>query len=99
VLARYGALAQVAPSPIVDLNRAVALCMAFGPEPALIAVDALATEPSLARYHLLPAVRGDLLARVGRMDEARVEFERAAALTANARERALLRRRGEACRP
>jgi predicted RNA polymerase sigma factor len=74
----------------VELNRAVALGMAFGPAAGLEVVDQLASEPSLAAYHLLPSVRGDLLAKLGRYDEARVEFERAAALTRNGRERALL---------
>lgn len=90
IAALYDALAQVAPSPIVELNRAVALAMAFGPEAGLEVVDGLTTSPALKAYHLLPTVRGDLLARLGRFDEARAEFERAAALTQNARERALL---------
>lgn len=93
----YGTLAQVAPSPIVELNRAVAVAMAFGPEEALELVDALRDEPALANYHLLPTVRGDLLARLGRPDEARVEFTRAASLTQNARERELLLRRVQTC--
>lgn len=97
IVALYGALAQVAPSPVVELNRAVALAMAYGPEPGLIVVEALRSEPSLQRYHLLPAVRGDLLAKLGRLAEARAEFERAAALASNRRERALLRRRAGAC--
>ena len=93
IAALYDALAQVAPSPVVELNRAVALGMAFGPEVGLALADALADEPLLAGYHLLPAVRGDLLERAGRVDEARAEFARAAALTRNAAEsRALLRR-------
>ena len=75
---------------MVELNRAVAIAMAFGPAAGLELVDALAAEPSLASYHLLPSVRGDLLMKVGRLDEARAEFERAASLTRNARERALL---------
>lgn len=78
------------PSPVVELNRAVALAMAFGPAVGLELVDALTAEPSLEGYHLLPSVRGDLLARLGRLDEARAEFERAATLTRNTRERALL---------
>jgi RNA polymerase sigma factor (sigma-70 family) len=90
IAALYDALAQLAPSPIVELNRAVALAMAFGPAAGLELVDALASEPSLKAYHLLPSVRGDLLAKLGRFDEARVEFERAASLTRNARERELL---------
>ncbi|MGS2616699.1 RNA polymerase sigma factor [Micromonospora sp. LZ34] len=89
----YGALNRVTPSPIVELNRAVAVCMADGPAAALPLVDALAAEPALRDYHLLPSVRADLLDRLGRFDEARVEFERAAEMTANARERELLRRR------
>ncbi|HEX5725091.1 MAG TPA: DUF6596 domain-containing protein, partial [Longimicrobiaceae bacterium] len=90
IAALYDALAQLAPSPVVELNRAVALAMAFGPEAGLELVDALAGEPSLKSYHLLPSVRGELLARLGRADEARAELERAAALTRNARERDLL---------
>jgi predicted RNA polymerase sigma factor len=90
IVALYDALAQVAPSPIVELNRAVAVAMAFGPAAGLALVDALAAEPSLKAYHLLPGVRGDLLAKLGRLDEARTEFERAASLTRNARERQLL---------
>ena len=86
----YGRLAQLTPSPIVELNRAVAVSMAFGPAAGLAIVDALAAEPMLQNYHLLPSVRGDLLAKVGRFQEAREEFERAAALTSNVRERELL---------
>lgn len=86
----YERLSQLTPSPIVDLNRAVAVGMAFGPQAALTIVDALCSEPLLEDYHLLPSVRGDLLSKIGRFDEARREFERAAALTANARERELL---------
>lgn len=97
ISALYDALAQVAPSPVVELNRAVALAMAFGPETGLELVDALASEPSLEAYHLLPSVRGDLLARLGRQDEARLEFERAASLTQNVRERRLLLARAAAC--
>jgi len=93
----YGELARLEPSPIVDLNRAVAVAMAFGPAAGLHLVDQLAGEPSLAQYHLLPSVRGDLLARLGRHAEARAEFERAAALTRNERERALLTGRAAAC--
>jgi RNA polymerase sigma factor (sigma-70 family) len=90
IAALYDALAQLTPSPIVDLNRAVAVGMAFGPAAGLELADALVSEPSLRAYHLLPAVRGDLLAKLGRLAEARTEFERAAALTRNARERELL---------
>jgi predicted RNA polymerase sigma factor len=86
----YEALAQVAPSPIVQLNRAVALSRAVGPEAGLGLVDTLTAEPSLEGYHLLPSVRGDLLAKLGRAEEARREFERAASLTENAREREML---------
>ncbi|MGA5409898.1 RNA polymerase sigma factor [Streptomyces lavendulocolor] len=86
----YGRLAAVAPSPVVELNRAVAVSMADGPAAGLAIVDALAAEPALKEYHLLPSVRGDLLARLGRDDEARAELERAASLARNARERALL---------
>ena len=85
VAALYDALAQISPSPVVELNRAVALGMAFGPAVGLELVDALTSEPSLRNYHLLPSVRGDLLAKLGRLDEAREEFERAASLTRNAR--------------
>ncbi|HEX2692724.1 MAG TPA: RNA polymerase sigma factor [Gemmatimonadaceae bacterium] len=92
----YLALAQVAPSPIVELNRAVAVAMAFGPAAGLELVDALSSEPALRNYHLLPSVRGDLLSKLGRSDEARAEFERAATMTRNARERALLISRAEA---
>ncbi len=93
----YQALAVVSPSPIVDLNRAVAVGMAFGPAAGLALVDRLTEEPALASYHLLPAVRGDLLAKLGRLDEARAEFERAATLTRNLREQALLGERAAAC--
>jgi len=99
ITALYDALGQLAPSPIVELNRAVAFGMAFGPAAGLEIVDALTAEPSLRSYHLLPAVRGDLLAKLGRFPEARAEFERAAALTRNARERGLLRGRAAACVP
>src|SRR2546422_157171 len=97
IAALYDALARVAPSPVVELNRAVAVAMAFGPEAGLELVDALTPEPSLKAYHLLPSVRGDLLARLGRIDEARAEFERAASLTRNRRERELLLERAAAC--
>jgi RNA polymerase sigma factor (sigma-70 family) len=90
ILALYDALAQLAPSPVVELNRAVALAMAYGPAAGLELVDGLALEPSLQNYHLLPGVRGDLLAKLGRIDEARAEFERAASLTQNLSERLLL---------
>src|SRR6266516_2178885 len=90
IAALYEALAQLAPSPVVELNRAVALAMAFGPATGLELVDALTSDPSLEGYHLLPSVRGDLLAKLGRLDEAREEFERAASLTHNERERTLL---------
>jgi RNA polymerase sigma factor (sigma-70 family) len=86
----YGELGRLTPSPIVELNRAVAVGMAFGPEAGLKLVDALTSEPSLRTYHLLPSVRADLLKKMGRADEARAEFERAASLTRNARERELL---------
>ncbi|MFG3317381.1 RNA polymerase sigma factor [Streptomyces sp. NPDC048171] len=97
IAALYGLLAARAPSPVVELNRAVAVSMAEGPAPALALVDALAAEPALRDYHLLPSVRGDLLLRLGRTAEARTEFERAASLTRNARERDLLNRRAEEC--
>ena len=97
IAALYETLARVAPSPVVELNRAVALSMAFGPERGLAHVDAIAAEPALASYHLLPSVRGDLLAKLGRRREARAEFERAAALTRNDRERDLLLERAAAC--
>jgi len=96
IAALYDALAQLAPSPIVELNRAVALSMAYGPEAGLELVDALTSEPSLKNYHLLPSVRGNLLAKLGRLDEACAEFERAATLTRNARERELLIERARA---
>ncbi|MEW2491047.1 RNA polymerase sigma factor [Streptomyces sp. NPDC048411] len=91
----YGLLLKAAPSPVVELNRAVAVSMAQGPEAGLALVDALAGDPALRAYHLLPSVRGDLLARLGRTDEARAEFLRAADLTRNVRERALLLARAE----
>jgi RNA polymerase sigma factor (sigma-70 family) len=93
----YAALAAIAPSPVVELNRAVAEGMAFGPAAGLERVDTLVSNPTLASYHLLPSVRGDLLAKLGRIHEARAEFERAASLTRNARERALLLERAAAC--
>ncbi len=97
IAALYDALAQLAPSPIVELNRAVALSMAFGPAAGLEVADALLAEPALQGYHLLPAVRGDLLFKLGRLDEARREFERAAGLTRNGREKALLAARARSC--
>ncbi|MFC4058526.1 sigma-70 family RNA polymerase sigma factor [Planomonospora corallina] len=93
IAALYGALARLLPTPVVQLNRAVALGMAHGPEAGLALADSLAGDPALRDYHLLPSVRGDLLARSGRLEEARLEFERAASLTGNAAERAHLRRR------
>ncbi len=95
IAALYAALARTAPSPVVELNRAVALSMAYGPAIGLELVDELMSEPALKTYHLLPAVRGDLLDRLGRWSEARTEFERAAGLTRNAREREVLTRRAE----
>ncbi len=96
IAALYDALAQLQPSPVVELNRAVAVGMAFGPEAGLALLDAIAGEPALARYHLLPSVRGDLLAKLGRDEEAAAELRRAAELTGNARERRLLLSRAEA---
>jgi predicted RNA polymerase sigma factor len=93
IAALYGELAEIMPSPVVDLNRSVALGMAFGPEAGLALVDTLIEEKSLKEYHLLPAVRGDFLAKLGRFAEARGEFERAATLARNRRERDLLLRR------
>ena len=93
----YETLAEVSPSPIVELNRAVAVAMAYGPQAGLQLVDVLATEPALKSYHLLPSVRGDFLKKLGRFTEARAEFERAASLTRNARERKLLLERAQAC--
>jgi RNA polymerase sigma factor (sigma-70 family) len=97
IVALYDALAQLTPSPIVELNRAVAVAMAFGPQAGLELIDALNAEPSLKNYHLLPSVRGDLLTKLGRFGEARAEFEIAAGLTRNARERKLLVERARAC--
>ncbi|KPI16601.1 putative RNA polymerase, sigma-24 subunit, ECF subfamily [Actinobacteria bacterium OK074] len=94
----YGLLAAQVQSPVVELNRAVAVSMTAGPAAALEIVDRLAAEPALRAYHLLPSVRGDLLARLGRTPEARAEFERAASLAGNERERELLKRRAEGCR-
>jgi predicted RNA polymerase sigma factor len=93
----YDTLAELVPSPVVELNRAVALSMAFGPATGLELVDALTAEPSLRGYHLLPSVRGDLLSKLGRYNEAHEEFERAASLTRNERERTLLLERAAAC--
>jgi RNA polymerase sigma-70 factor (ECF subfamily) len=97
IVALYDALVELTRSPVVELNRAVAVSMAFGPAAGLALVDALVNEAALESYHLLPSVRGDLLAKLGRNDEARKEFERAARLTENARERALLLARASAC--
>jgi predicted RNA polymerase sigma factor len=96
IAALYDALAQLAPSPVVELNRAVAVAMAFGPAAGLEVVDALRDDPALRAYHLLPSVRGDLLAKLGRTDEARDELKRAAELTRNERERAMLLERAAA---
>lgn len=95
----YEMLARLTPSPIVELNRAVALAMAYGPQAGLALVDTLTSEPALQAYHLLPSVRGDLLMKLERLDEARAEFERAAALTRNIRERDLLLERARMCSP
>ncbi|HEX8212375.1 MAG TPA: RNA polymerase sigma factor [Longimicrobium sp.] len=97
IAALYDALAQLAPSPVVELNRAVALSMAFGPAAGLEVVDELTSEPSMRGYHLLPSVRGDFLAKLGRLEEAREEFSRAATLTQNMRERTFLLERARAC--
>ncbi len=97
IVSLYGALARLTPSPIVELNRAVAVSMAFGPAEGLQLVDALMSEPSLKGYHLLPGVRGDLLKKLDRLQEARAEFQRAASLTRNARERQLLLDRAAEC--
>jgi predicted RNA polymerase sigma factor len=93
----YTALAQLTPSPVVELNRAVAVAMAFGPAAGLELIDGLAAEGSLENYHLLPSVRGDFLKKLGRLDEARTEFEHAASLTRNLRERKLLLDRAQMC--
>jgi predicted RNA polymerase sigma factor len=98
IVALYDGLAQLAPSPVVELNRAVAVAMAYGPEEGLALVDAIAAEPALRGYHLLPSVRGDFLVKLGRLDEARGEFERAASLTRNTREIRLLLDRAAALR-
>ena len=97
IAALYGDLAGIAPSPVVELNRAVAVAMAYGPAAGLAVADALVAERTLERYHLLPSVRADFLAKLGRIDEARAEFERAASLTRNVRERELLLARARAC--
>ncbi len=97
IVALYDAVAQLTPSPVVELNRAVAVGMAFGPAAGLELVDELVLEPALKTYYLLPAVRGDLLRKLGRTEEARAEFEHAAALTQNERERTLLQRRAAEC--
>jgi predicted RNA polymerase sigma factor len=97
IAALYGELVQLVPSPVIELNRGVAVSMAYGPAEGLAVVDTLLDEPALRSYHLLPSVRGDLLKKLGRLDEARVEFERAASLTQNARERALLLDRARQC--
>ena len=97
MVALYDALTQLTPSPIVELNRAVAVAMAFGPQAGLDLVDELVSDPSLKNYHLLPSVRGDLLSKLGRFAEARAEFETAAELTRNAREQNLLLERARLC--
>ena len=97
IVALYDALAELTPSPVIELNRAVAIAMAFGPAAGLELVDELTSEPALERYHWLPSVRGDLLEKLGRPAEAQQEFERAASLTRNERERALLLERAAAC--
>jgi RNA polymerase sigma-70 factor (ECF subfamily) len=97
IAALYDALAQLMPSPIVELNRAVAVAMAFGPSAGLEIIDAIASEPSLKAYHLLPSVRGDFLFKLGRFTEALAEFQRAASLTRNTREREFLLGRAQAC--
>jgi predicted RNA polymerase sigma factor len=99
IVALYDALAQIAPSPVVELNRAVALAMAFGPDVGLEVVDALNEEGALRNYHLLPSVRGDFLFKLGRYHDAKAEFERAAGLTRNSRERTLMLERAAACTP
>jgi len=97
IVGLYSALAELTPSPVVDLNRAVALAMLFGPAAGLELIDKLTLEPALKAYHLLPSVRGDLLQKLGRLDEARAEFERAARLTRNERERKMLLARAADC--
>jgi len=97
IAALYAALMQLTPSPVIELNRAVALAMAFGPSAGLEIVDMLVAEKSLQAYHLLYSVRGDLLFKLGRLGEAGTEFERAAAMTRNERERKLLLERAAAC--
>ena len=97
IVGLYGKLSETTPSPVVELNRAVALAMLMGPAAGLEVIDALASEPALEGYHLFPSVRGDLLQKLGRRDEARAEFERAASLTRNERERKLLLARAAAC--
>jgi predicted RNA polymerase sigma factor len=97
IAALYETLAQVSPSPVIELNRAVAIGMAFGAAEGLKHADKLAAEPSLKSYYVLPTVRGDLLEKLGRFDEARAEFERAAALTRNERERDVLLARAAKC--
>jgi predicted RNA polymerase sigma factor len=97
IAALYDELGMLAPSPVVELNRAVAIAMAHGPQAGLDVVESLTSEPALRDYHLLPAVRGDFLVKLGRSDEARREFERAASLTRNKRERELLLERARAC--
>ncbi|HZN61400.1 MAG TPA: RNA polymerase subunit sigma-24, partial [Planctomycetota bacterium] len=98
IVGLYETLTRVSPSPVVELNRAVAVSMASGPAEGLKRVDALVSERSLKSYHLLPSVRGDLLFKLGRLDEARAEFERAAKMTQNQRERDLLLKRAGECR-
>lgn len=97
IVALYDALVEITGSPVVELNRAVAVSMAYGPEEALPIVEALSEDPALRAYHLLPSVRGDLLIRLGRWPEAKAQIERAAALVTNAREKALLLARAAAC--
>jgi predicted RNA polymerase sigma factor len=97
IVALYEVLAQITPSPVVELNRAVAVAMAFGPAAGLELIDMLASEPSLKSYHLLPSVRGDFLFKLGRFAEAQAEFERAASITRNAREREFLLDRARTC--
>jgi predicted RNA polymerase sigma factor len=96
IAALYEELLRLTPSPVIELNRAMAVSMAFGPAAGLSLVEALTSEPSLRKYHLLPSVRGDLLSKLGRLEEARKEFERAASLTRNERERELLLNRAAA---